>query len=772
MNSIPSELRGWLFDIYSDPGHGIVLWLIGEDGRRHRLTQEFGATFYVGGSNAELRALWQFLRKNHPQAKLAKENHKHLFNGAIDVLAVHLPNGAQQIALFKKLHRLFPRLDYYNADIPLAVRYHIQYDTFPLGFCTVTVNAQQQIQEFAQLDSRWTMKPQLPYLRLLSVDLTGDPNRGLPKALRVEFENTSETISTKDPRYMLNRFAALLDLYDPDIIGTRFGDKWLFPYLFEISQKLGIPFNPNRDKSRSAVRVQANQFESYGHAVHRDQQTLLMGRMHLDPQNSMAFKDFGLAGTFETARLSNLPIQNAARRSAGGAFVGMQVSAALEQGVLIPIRKERRERFKKASELVTADNGGLIFKPLTGIHKDVAEIDFFSMYPSIMSKWNISAETVGEESKDTLWVPGINVPIAQDTRGIVAGILEPILEKRRAVKKVLRDKDHDPKDEGQLQGSYEFLKGLGWVSYGYQGFLGNRIGSIEAHEAINAISREVIAQAKEAAEDLGYRVLHIYVDSLFMQAEPGHRSLQEVGAEIEKRTQLRIELTGMFRWIIFLPSKQDERVPVPNCFFGVFEDGEIKRRGIMARRGDTPAYISKIQEEAIEFLAKEPVFENLPALIPDLVDFFKGHFQQIASGQTALENMVISQSLSRNLEDYKVKSPAATAAVQLSKAGKSISAGQTIDFIRIKGKPNVIAWHLVPEGQLLDVDREWYCDQLLRAADEVLCAFGVTKETLSDWLHGRATYLTPHDFRYGKPLEFPLLAEIQTQLKAHHYIWP
>src|SRR3990172_3252529 len=96
------------------------------------------------------------------------------------------------------------------------------------------------------------------------------------------------------------------------------------------------PLATKRDKFQGPIQIKASQFESYGHLLHRDQQTLLLGRLHIDPQNSMAFKDWGLLGSFETARLSNLPIQNAARRSAGGAFVGMQVAASLERGILLP----------------------------------------------------------------------------------------------------------------------------------------------------------------------------------------------------------------------------------------------------------------------------------------------------------------------------------------------------------------------------------------------------------------------------------------------------
>jgi len=47
-------------------------------------------------------------------------------------------------------------------------------------------------------------------------------------------------------------------------------------------------------------------------------------------------------------------------------------------------------------------------------------------------------------------------------------------------------------------------------------------------------------------------------------------------AAIEGQTGIPIALEGVYRWVAFLPSKRDKRIPVPNRYFGVFQDGEIK----------------------------------------------------------------------------------------------------------------------------------------------------------------------------------------------------
>ena len=40
------ELKGWLLDVYPDREEGVIVWIIGDDVHRYRLTQDFSAIFY------------------------------------------------------------------------------------------------------------------------------------------------------------------------------------------------------------------------------------------------------------------------------------------------------------------------------------------------------------------------------------------------------------------------------------------------------------------------------------------------------------------------------------------------------------------------------------------------------------------------------------------------------------------------------------------------------------------------------------------------------
>ena len=116
--------------------------------------------------------------------------------------------------------------------------------------------------------------------------------------------------------------------------------------------------------------------------------------MHLDRHNSFALAETGLAGLIEQARVAKVDLQHMARTTTGTGITSMQLETACRDGLLIPYRKQEPEAFKSALELLHTDQGGLVFAPIIGYHEQVGELDFSSMYPSIMTRFNISPETV------------------------------------------------------------------------------------------------------------------------------------------------------------------------------------------------------------------------------------------------------------------------------------------------------------------------------------------------------------------------------------------
>ena len=136
MTARMSDLTGWLLEVYDDPGGGVVLWLLGDDGVRHRLHQDFPVTFYAAGPAAHLRQLWRYLQEGKVPVRLSRTERRDLFQPEpVTVLSIEVEHPADQPPLFQQLARLFPELTYYDADLPLALRFAALHGTFPLARC-------------------------------------------------------------------------------------------------------------------------------------------------------------------------------------------------------------------------------------------------------------------------------------------------------------------------------------------------------------------------------------------------------------------------------------------------------------------------------------------------------------------------------------------------------------------------------------------------------------------------------------------------------------
>jgi DNA polymerase-2 len=757
------EHTGWLLDVYAGAPEGLVLWLLcrDESGRlqRLRLRQDFPVTFYAAGPAPRLRLLWHFLENQPVAVKLSRSEQRDLFQPQpVTVLSVEVAQPAAQPALFRQVSQAFPDLIYYNADLPIALRHAAVYGTFPLARCQVAVDQQSKIQAINTLDTPWELDPEFPPLQILSLEPEVDPFHAEPQRLLLRCSRYSYRLDLEPVRPLLVNLRAILERHDPDLLLSVWGDTWLMPRLLALARRWRIPLPLNRDPARDVTYRPERTYFTYGQVVYRGRQVHLYGRWHIDAHNAMLFHDYGLEGLLEMARVTALPAQMAARLSPGTGISAMQMQTALRLGIMVPWHKQQAERPKTALDLFSSDQGGLVYQPTVGLHRDVGEIDFISMYPSIMAHFNISPETVGSEKPTAELVPELGVIVDRSRPGLVPQTLQPLLDKRLALKSRLAELPAwDPRRSG-YKARTSAHKWLLVTCFGYLGYKNARFGRIEAHEAVTAYGREALLRAKEAAEDLGFEVLHMYVDGMWVRKAGAARpaDFQPVLDEIVTRTGLPISLEGVYRWVAFLPSRVDGRVPVANRYFGVYQDSSLKVRGIETRRRDTPRFISEAQEEILARLAQEPDAGRLAECLPPILALLHRRLAQLRAGRIPLEKLLVSQKLSKTLEEYRDPSPAARAAAQLARIGKTVKQGQRVRFIYTRGDPGVHAWDLPtpPSPAALDVPR--YTTLFIRAASSVLQPLGVDEQTLRNWVIGNAAYLTPPGVQPTRSATLPL----------------
>ncbi|HSL45967.1 MAG TPA: DNA polymerase domain-containing protein [Anaerolineales bacterium] len=752
------EFTGWLFDLYARRD-GIVLWLVGEDQKPHSFTQPFELTFYVAGPFHRLRQLWKFLCER--PVRLERTQRMDLHEGAKDVLEVRVLHPLHFDELFKEVYQYFPDLLYYDTDLPLILRYAAKHSVFPLGRCKIEAKKGWKISHIAPLDTPWELDPRLPDLRVLEIKPDVNPSHAIPKYLFIHFDRFKYCVPVDHARKLLFCLNAALMQYNPDVILTSYGDSWLFSYLEKISKETGIPFNPNRDPAQSVRRKQEISFVNYGQAHYRSEQVHLFGRWHIDDRNCMTFGDYGLMGAIEQARVTGLPVQEIARRSPGAGIAAMQNLTALQRGILVPYQQQKGEVPKTYNQLVTSDRGGTVFEPLPGVFPHVAIIDFTSMYPSIIVQYNISPETVGVEEEDAFTIPEMGIKISS-REGLVPAALQLMVKKRVSIKQALKKMDKEDERYVRYKAYSNALKWLCVVAYGRLGFANSTFGRINSHEVVSFVGRKVLLKAKEIAEDHGFTIIHAYVDSLFICKPDATKEedFQFLLDEIEEETNLPIEVERVYSWMAFVSSRQNPRLTVANRFFGLQADGEYKIRGLALRRDDTPFFVANAQYQILQILAQEKDPGQLTRLFPEILTILHRKLSTLNNRTIPMEDLVVTQKLSRELHEYEIPSPVARAAFQLQATGKNIQRGQKVHFLYTKTKQGAHAWDLPEPFDPGLIDMAKYKELLFRAVYEVLQPLGVTETILRNWLFSEASYLLPPGLLHSK-LEMPLFANVK-----------
>jgi len=109
--------------------------------------------------------------------------------------------------------------------------------------------------------------------------------------------------------------------------------------------------------------------------------------------------------------------------------------------------------------------------------------------------------------------------------------------------------------------------------------------------------------------------------------------------EIVTRTGLPIGLDGFTAgWHSCRPGV-DARIPVANRYFGVFQSGEIKVRGIELRRHDTPDFIKELQQQMLDILAKTPDVEKARELLPEVQALVRRRLADLRRGAYRRRNL-------------------------------------------------------------------------------------------------------------------------------------
>ena len=612
-----------------------------------------------------------------------------------------------------------------------------------------------------RMDGRWDGPMQDG--RLCAVVLTSVEAVGLSSL------GTSASFSLDDAEG-LHQMLAAIERDDPDVVLTEGGDAHLLPALRHRAEAWGVALRLGRSSSSLATPSRRTTVRSYGRLLRRGGHHRLQGRVHIDLATSFLGREAGLPGLIELSQASGRPLDAVARRSPGAVISAIQVRTAMQDGVLIPWRKNRPEDTTTGWDLLHADRGGLHLDPTPGLHFDVFELDFASLFPSLIATRNISPETLGctccsgradgplvpldpDDAKrwfrqrlvgqrlarapsgpsTALAVPGLGLATCLQQHGLLGRVVAPLIRRRRELK-AQRTGPRDDADRRQLA-----LKWLLVTCFGYTGYRNARFGRIEAHEAICAWARDVMMTGIETARSEGWEVVHGIVDSLWItdvlgrspdeRAEAAQRLAEWLGAT----TGIPLEVEGRYPVLAILPRRSDGAGALTR-YWGCGVDA-VKVRGIEARQHSTSAFVKRFQHDALaelrdHVLAHEPSVDAMEALLLRAHDRARA---ALAAGNVPLEDLLVARRVERGLDERTVNTALQRALQRSERLGWPVGLGSRVRFVEVddEGDGVVLATELLTDDSARPrPDMAVHVRRLDRAAWSLLAPFGWDLEPL------------------------------------------
>jgi DNA polymerase I len=258
----------------------------------------------------------------------------------------------------------------YNVDVRQDQRYMAEHDVFPCG---------------ERDESRFSPDFEVP-LTSLEIQVAGDPS--MPKEIScVKILNGRKRKLEGSERTVISNLLELIESHDPDLILLPYADTWV-PLIVRKARRYCI--EPSISRTGFFKQMASKSYWSYGKVNHKEGAMIPEGRVLIDTAKSFVYAESGLKGVLMASRLSGLSPNLTSRFTPGTLISSYEVFEALRRGVAVPFRKRDAEGFRDISDLKACDKGGMIFQPEPGVYEKVHQIDFTSLYPSIIVKYNLS----------------------------------------------------------------------------------------------------------------------------------------------------------------------------------------------------------------------------------------------------------------------------------------------------------------------------------------------------------------------------------------------
>ena len=358
----------------------------------------------------------------------------------------------------------------------------------------------------------------------------------------------------------------------------------------------------------------------------------------------------------------------------------------------------------------SAQGGGHVLEPVTGMHENVWVLDYKSLYPSLMRTFNIDPLTYvapGAENNDDICTPsGVAFHRGE---AILPNILDDLFGAREQAK--------TDKDEVASQA----IKILMNSFYGVLGTPGCRFHNPDIANSITGLGRHFLLWSKAWFEKAGFDVVYGDTDSVFVRSgiddsrgakDEVYTLTASINADLARyvkdtwrvESRLELEFEKLYRRL-FLPLIRHGSAGARKRYAGVVEgeDG-VEFVGMEVVRRDWTELAKNVQRELYLRL-----FDDGPVL-----GFLRGYVRDLRLGK--LDNLLVyRKGLRKALHEYTAITPPHVVA-----ARKAKTLSRVVSYVVTTAGPEPL------DNVQHELDREHYVQRQVRpVAEPVLGVMGL-----------------------------------------------
>ncbi len=652
--------------------------------------------------------------------------------------------------------------DVLAADIPFHQRFIYDFD---LGSCVRVYGEDEEKGKYTtelvvnaeKFENIGDFKPPL---KILSFDIENSIKNGriftIGIAIWENGEIRKESIEG-DEKDILWKFLEMIWKEDPDIITGYNIDGYDLELLSERYKKYGMDFLIGRDKSKPQRivgqfwRLHGRVIEDAWWAVKKElrlkQETLQAVAMHLfgegkldvdrtnideewekDKEKVIEYckKDAELAlrillrigiinKYLDLATVTKFPLEDVIHSGTSTWVDSLLIREADRHYIGVPLQGQERKSRKI--------EGGYVHTIEPGLYHWVCVLDFKSMYPSIIIKYNICFTTLSKDG-DILSPTGVRFLSKEKREGLIPKLLAELMKKRDELKRKMKE---DPDNRDYYDGLQKAVKILMNTFYGVLASSFYRFTNPDIGASITAFARDTIKRIIAELENEGIKVVYGDTDSVFFQSP--YENLEKTiefgmkkAEEISKREKLILEFEKILEPFFSHGAKKRY---VGRIIWPEEEKGNMVVRGYEIRRTDS----FDLQSEA-----QRAVFEKiLDGDIQGAIELAREIVSKVRAGKVPIESLVIS----RTVKDFKFyknpdSMPNVQAARKLIKMGQEFIPGMKVAWIVVnaRGSKQDVEPYIPGMEFNRKPDYRYYARRVAETLARITDVFGVDEENL------------------------------------------